>query len=171
MRRKNLFVVEVDVYLASLYLGTEALQAAKAVKVSDASMAGLSDALAASLAKEGPAATAQVATTLKFVRDVGQTKVVEAFNEAFAGCDKAAVDSFKKNMADTIGANGMKNGETLTFYWMNGGAGLAVEKNGEVGPALKAPELEKRLLEVYTRPASAVSPELIKTVKEHIQCV
>lgn len=174
MRRKNLYVVEVDVYLASLYLGQEALRAAKASKGQDPSLAGLPEALylsttAAVSGKQAP--TAQAATTLHFVRDVGQQTVVDAFNDAFQGVDAASIASFKSALGETIGSNGMKAGECVTFYWMNASSGLHVEKNGVVSPAVRAPELERKLLKVYTAPDTAVSPELIKTLRDHLHCI
>lgn len=172
MRRKNLYVVEVDVYNVSLYLGQEALRAAKASKGQDPSLAGLTEAVSKSaVAANSSGKTAQVAAKLTFVRDVGQQALMDAFNGAFQGCDAASVASFKSALGETIGGNGMKTGETVTFFWMSASGGLHVEKNGVVSPAVRAPELERKLLQVYTDPTTGVSPELIKTLKDHLHCI
>ena len=169
MRRKNLLVVEVDVYNAALYLSDAALVVAKAAKAKDAELKELPAVLAAHIA--AGSSKAQVATKLVFVRDVGQSSVVEAFNDAFKGCDVAVVEKFKKAYGEAVGVSGMKNGESCTFIWLGGGGGLVVEKGGVVTPLAKSPEIESRLLKVYLQPGTAVSPELVKCVKEHIQCI
>jgi hypothetical protein len=43
-----------------------------------------------------------------------------------------------------------------------------VEKNGVVTPVAKSPEIEKKLLQVYLQPSTAVSPELVKCFKEKL---
>ena len=174
MRRKNLYVVEVDVYNAGLYLSDSALKAAKAAKAKDPELAELPAALQAHLGQlqpgqKGPQAT--VATKLVFVRDVAQSSVVEAFNDAFKGCDEATVGAFKKAYGEAVGVGGMKNGDSCTFFWLSGGGGLVVEKGGVVTPLAKSSELEGRLLKVYLQPGTAVSPELVACVKQHIQCI
>ena len=97
MRRKNLVVLEVDVYLVSLALSPTAVLAAKNWK-----KAKSGDPLAEVILQQernikvAPAADETTAvTTLRFVRAVGKSQIVEAFSDAFKGmyvcdtCDKA----------------------------------------------------------------------------------
>ena len=172
MRKKNLYVVEVDVYVVGLYLSQGAVKAAKDVKAKDAELGSLPEELAKlSRATGGQASSPVVATQLTFVRDVGQSSIVEAFNDAFAGCDKAAVDSFKKAFAEAVGSAGMKKGESFSFMWAGAGGGLALQKNGVVSIVANNASIESKLLEVYLSPTKTVSPELCACVKQHIQCI
>jgi hypothetical protein len=169
MRRKNLYVVEVDVYNAGLYLSESALKAAKSLRLKDPEMNELPSVLATHIATTGQnGAKAQVATKLVFVRDVGQSSVVEAFNDAFKGCNPSDVDNFKKTFGEAVGATGMKKGDSCTFIWLNGNGGLVVEKNGVITPVAKSPEIEKKLLQVYLQPSIAVSPELVSCLREKL---
>jgi hypothetical protein len=170
MRKKNLYVVEVDVYVVGLYLSQGAVKAAKDVKAKDAELGSLPEELA-KLSRTQKDGSPVVATQLTFVRDVGQSSIVEAFNDAFAGCDKAAVDSFKKAFAEAVGSAGMKKGESFTFMWAGAGGGLALQKNGAVSIVVNNANIENKLLEVYLSPSKTVSPELCACIKQHIQCI
>ena len=169
MRRKNLYITEVDVYNAGLYLSDAALKVAKDSKTKDPELESLPTALGDYLVQSGQKSPqGELATRLVFVRDVGQSSIVEAFNDAFKGCDTVVVDKFKKAYGEAVGVDGMKKGESCTFIWLNGSGGLVVEKNGVVTPLATSAELEKRLLQVYLQPKQAVSPELVKCIKDHV---
>jgi hypothetical protein len=93
MRRKNLYVMEVDVYMIQFYVDEDAMKFVSAWK-KDGGNSSLADSLIkGNLGKSSPIA----AVNCKFVRDVGKDKVVEAFNEAFKGCDSEAVAGKKIN--------------------------------------------------------------------------
>ncbi len=163
MRRKNLYIMEVDVYLVGFYMGEKATQVANDWKSAQGS---LHHALVEKAfgGKKDPMA----AVTLRFVRGVGQDAIVEAFNEAFKGCDTDAIASFKEATKKVIGSNGMKEGEEFSFFWFGDSHGLVVAKNGvaveTVPNTPKVKELEKRLLGVYLDEKTTVSPELVKSV-------
>ena len=88
MRRKNLYVMEVDVYMIQFYVDGDALKCVDAWKKGGGE-SSLSDALIKGNVGKNNSPIAAV--NCKFVRDVGKDKVVEAFNEAFKGCDPEAV--------------------------------------------------------------------------------
>jgi len=156
MRRKNLWVVEVDVYLAALNLSKEAFTAAK-----QAQGANLSDAL---LAYDGkPADDPRAAVTLKFVRDVTTAQIVEAFNDAFVGLEPKDVELFKAALGASVGDKGINVGEQIGFFWLNS-EHLVITKNGVVEQKILSPKVGKCLLGVYLDPAKAVSKELIDSV-------
>jgi len=114
MRRKNFMVVEVDVYLVALSLSPSALLATKNWK-----KAQTGDPLAEVILQQGrnlkvsPAQDESMATaTLRFVRAVGKSQIVEAFSDAFKGVDPAAVTAFKDALAGAIpGDAGLKVGD------------------------------------------------------------
>ncbi len=166
MRRKNLYIMEVDVYLVGFYMGKDAIAAAKKWSAAQGSLQEtlITDAFAG---KGDPMA----AVTLKFVRGVGQDAIVEAFNEAFKGLDPEAIVCFKEATKKAIGEKGMKEGEEFSFFWFGDSNGLVVAKNGaaiEQVPNTKAvKELEKRLLGVYLDNKTSVSPELVKSVTDN----
>jgi len=166
MRKKNFFVVEVDVYLIALSLSDDALQGGKMAlfcgnKLTEALLGTKNSTQDSSLAP-------RVSTRLKFVRQVTTAQVVEAFNEAFQGCNAEAVSNFKTILSSSIGSNGMKVGEEITFYWLKTG-GLLFEKDGETSEVINDPEIEKRLLEVYVDPSRTVSPELVNSFKKYLE--
>jgi hypothetical protein len=77
MRRKNFYVAEVDVYLIGVYLSNESIKSAKAWKAENSSLP-LSDALMSTVKGQNKNEnTANVVITLKFVRDVAKTSIVE----------------------------------------------------------------------------------------------
>lgn len=165
MRRKNLYVMEVDVYMVSCYLNDSAMRAGKDSKEGDDLPSNLLSS--AKGQKDGPL----VAINSKFVRDVGKDKIVESFNEAFKGCDENAVSKLKAHLGSVIGDSGMKKGEEFQFYWYGQPSkGLVIVKNGtvretEASTDMKA--LQERLLNVYIGP-NTVSPELKKSLKNQL---
>lgn len=166
MRRKNLYVMEVDVYLVSCYLNDSAMRAGKETK-RDSDLT--SDLLScANSPKDGPL----VAINSKFVRDVGKDKIVESFNEAFKGCNPNAVAKLKVHLGSVIGDNGMKKGEEFQFYWYGQPSkkGLVIVKNGNVRETETTEDmraLQERLLNVYIGP-NTVSPELTKSLGDNL---
>jgi hypothetical protein len=162
MRRKNLYVVEVDVYMIGLNISEPALNNANKWKI-DNNGESLTDAL---LKGEGQL---RVSCTLKFQREIGNASFVEAFTSAFAGCkDVDAVTKFKKVLGECVGA-GVKKDDELVFYWL-GSTDIAISKNGSVPTicSLQSKEVVGRLLDVYIDPSRAVSKELSTCVADHL---
>jgi len=165
MRRKNLYVMEVDVYLAALNLSPEALSLSQKIFASNPN-ASIAEAIMTPV-KNGSGCKAAV--TLRFVRDVGKDKIVEAFNDAFNELNQNDVKAFKTALGNTLGDAGLKKGEEIAFFWTSDG--IVITKNNNAGNKFKSASgdaVERRLLEVYVDPRRAVSPELIKSIKEQL---
>jgi len=164
MRRKNLYIMEVDVYLAALNLSPEALLISQKIFASDPN-ASIAEAIMTPVNGSG----CKAAVTLRFVRDVAKDKIVEAFNDAFNELNQNDVKTFKTALGNTLGDAGLKKGEEIAFFWTSDG--IVITKNNNVGNKFKSASgdaVERRLLEVYVDPRRAVSPELIKSIKEQL---
>lgn len=168
MRRKSLFVVEVDVYLVGLAMTLEAQKSAKTGLTSGLKFSDI--LLAKNDFVKNNISVPKVSTTLKFVRNVTTTQVVEAFNDAFKGCNPSSVTNFKSVLKSCIGENGMKAGESITFFWLKDG-GLVFEKDGELSTPIRDIELEGRLLDVYIDSGKTVSPELVASFESHLESI
>jgi len=163
MRRKNLYVVEVDVYMCALNFSKPALMSAKNWK-NQPNGESLTDAL---LKGEGELG---VACTLKFQREVGNAAFVDALVAAFAGCkDVDAVAKFKKTLGEAVGTSAKKD-DTIVFYWL-GSTNLAFSKNGSTPVIcdLQSKEICSRLLDLYVDPSKTVSKELTTCVDTHLK--
>lgn len=168
MRRKNFYVMEVDVYLCGLALNDESLERARRWKA-HGSTESLPEILLApsrlnKLKSNGP----RVSVTLRFVRTVGKDKVVEAFNDAFKGLPEEEVAAFKTGLSASVGET-VKEGEEIGFFWMN--SGLQFTKNGVPGELVQSNALAKRLLSVYLDPAMTVSKELVESVDKNVDTI
>ncbi len=168
MRRKNLYITEVDVYVASCYMNEGVLKSVQGKGI-ESGTEKLPDTLLEQKAGRGDAPV--VAINSKFVRDVSKSKIVESFNEAFKGCDPTAVASLKSTLGDVLGEKGMTKGEEFQFYWYGKtNKGLVIVKDGMVKETEASGDmqaLQKRLLNVYLGP-NAVSPELTKSVAKQL---
>lgn len=171
MRRKNLYITEVDVYLVGVNLSAKALKRAQewnAIKKADVSLATYLTQEAAA-GKKSPTDTA-VSATLRFCRNITKDQFLTAFDESFKGCTPEAVASFRSSMSNvmTNGAVGPK--DELVLFWLDNGD-MAFTLNGVLGERLTNFELNKRLLEVYIDPARTVSKELYACIEKHINDV
>ena len=167
MRRKNLYVVNVDVYETSLNVSKPLLDSAKLWKSTDPitlATVFFDTSLRSNLG------LSNAAISLRFVRSVTTSQVVEAFNDAFVGLDAAEVARFKEQLSATVGSSGLKPGESVTFFWIGGG-GLAITKNGQLNSVFDSQAVERRLFEVYIDPKRAVSPELLDNVVKTVASI
>ena len=160
MRRKNFYVMEVDVYMTAVNLSPQALTNVKANNGSSAVEAILKGT-------KGEIPQPAVTVVLRFVRDVDSKKVSEAFNEVFAGVAPEKIANFGKQLSSAVGEKGMKTGEEVMFVWMEGG-GMKFIKNGVVGGGVMDKEIEHKLLGAYLDPVKAVSPELLACFNANI---
>lgn len=174
MRRKNLYLFEVDVYLCGFNLSKPALGVAqawsKANKAGTAST-GLADELVDSKASSGLASgSTSIHITLNMVRHVLTNQIVEAFNDAFVGLEASEVAIFKEALRLAVGPTGILDKENIGFSWLAGG-GMAITRNGEVKAVVQSAVVEKRLLEVYVNPKLAVSKELLDSISANVENV
>lgn len=179
MRRKNLYIVEVDIYLLGLNLSTAALTKGKDWSKTENKTTTLSDALLEKTPLQLPTKTkkattshndVRIALTLRFVRGVTKTQFLDAFNDAFAGCNQANVDTFKNSLGKIVDDSGVKQGEEIYFYWLDNGD-FTVSRNGVMGDTFNINEINHRLLEVYIDPKRTVCPELSKSIHDFLKSV
>lgn len=161
MRRKSFYVVAVDVYMTGLNMLPKVSQ-----KVRQAGEGKAIDVVMG-LAAENPFPEASTCITMHFVRDVTTAQCVDAFKDAFKGCNPEGIARFGAVMTEAVGENGCKVGDEVSFYWLEGG-GLAIDRAGTKPYVVRDAEIERRLLEVYLDPARTVSPDLLKSFKDYL---
>lgn len=163
MRKKNFYLIEVDVYMAAASLSPSALANAKSwIQNRNGTIAAA--VLNAQSATKTPQAAAMI--TMRFARDVGASNLKGAFNEILAGLPAPEIAAFTEQVGDAVGAEGVKNGEDVLFVWMEGG-GLMIVCKGRVG-RISNPAVEEKLLEGYLNPDKGVSPELRKCFADNV---
>jgi hypothetical protein len=163
MRKKNLYVVEVDVYQAAASLSPSAVANAKSwIQNREGSVA--TAVLSAKSGTKTPQAAAMI--TMRFARDVGSSSLTGAFNEILAGLPAAEITAFTEQVSNSVGKDGVKTGEDVLFVWMEGG-GLMIVCKGRVGH-INNPAVEQKLLDGYLNPEKGVSPELRKCFADNI---
>ena len=72
------------------------------------------------------------------------------------------------NKANALGT--INKGEELAFVWLENQS-LAIAHQGKLTEILNAPDLAKRLLNVYLDPKRAVSPELVNSLGANIDII
>lgn len=171
MRRKNLYITEVDVYLVGVNLSSKALKRAQewsATKKNDVTLATYLTQDAAA-GRKVPTDVA-VSATLRFCRSITKDQFLTAFDEAFKGCTPEAVAAFKSSMGKVMSAGSVGQKDELVLFWLDNGD-IAFTLNGTVGERLTNFELNKRLLEVYIDPTRTVSKELYACLEKHLNDV
>ena len=170
MRRKNLIVLEVDVYLIGLSLSPTALGDAKLWKSQEKTCDPLAEIL---LQKQTPRSSSNdneiiVSISLKFVRSVTKPQMVQAFQEALLGCNKDATAEFNEALDRCIDREkGLQKGDVLNFEWTTGG-GFVVSSDQHVSREIVDVGLAQRLLEVYVDDSRTVSVDLVKCIRDHV---
>ena len=170
MRRKNLYVVEVDVYRVGLSLSESAVKKVKH-SVSDGKFSTpLAETILSS--QTPPKSRAEDATvaavTLDFVRAVSIKQMVSAFDDALLGCERTAIAEFSQGLYKVIHeGHGFKTGDKLRIYWQKSG-GIILMCEGKISDVIYNKELSQRLLEVYVDDARSVSKDLIKCIRDNI---
>lgn len=170
MRRKNLYITEVDVYMIGINLSKKGESLAKvwnAKHTSDCSLA----AFLMKNTDQKLASEVTVSATLRFCRQITKDQFLAAFDEAFKGCSPEAVADFRTIMGSAISSGVVAKSDELVLYWLDNGD-IAFALNGVFGDRLTNRELNQRLLEVYIDPARTVSKELYasleSTIKSHL---
>lgn len=162
--------MEVDVYLIGLSLSPAALGSAKLWK----SQGKFCDSLAKALLQKqtpkifGDVDQTHVSVTLKFMRSVSKTQMIQAFDDALLGCDKDALADFNLALNECIDKEkGLQKGDVLTFHWPKGG-GLVVSSSRHISSGIENLGLAERLLEVYVDDSRTVSTDLVNCIKDNI---
>ena len=163
MRKKNFYVVDVDVYLIGINASEKTLTKTQEWLKDSGRKGSLSDYL-----MEAHSEDLDLSATLKFARGITRAQFVEAFTEAFKGCDEMTVKTFQDKLGDIIGES-IKKDDEIAFYWTSLND-IAISKNGsEAIPCrIHSAEVAKRLLEIYVDPAKTVSKELAICMKDHL---
>ncbi len=166
MRRKNFYIVEVDVYLVGLSLTAGMSQRIKQISNPVENVDKVVDVMLRPSSLSTPTRDSNICITLKFVRGVTQQQCVDAFVEAFKGCNADGTAKFSALLGEAIGQTGCKVGEEVNFHWIDEG-GLFISK-GDSDYFIKDPEIERRLLEIYVTSARTVSAELVKNFNSYL---
>ena len=118
--------------------------------------------------KSGVEDASIAAVTLDFVRAVSIKQMVQAFDDALLGCEKAAIAAFSQGLYKVIHeGTGFKDGDKLRIYWQKSG-GVILTCGDKVSDVIHHKELSQRLLEVYVDDARSVSKDLIKCIKDNV---
>lgn len=163
MRRKNLYLFEVDVYLTGLSLLEETIQELQMDQNLTPARAVLASQVTNSKLEGQPVAF----VTCRFVRDVGLNSILDAFQETFTGLPSDDVLEFRNQLGAAVGQDGVKKGDEVIFAWLHNG-GMKILLNGVVGGQVKNPLVEERLIEVYVDKKRTVSPQLVQSLHENI---
>lgn len=167
MRRKNLYIMEVDVYLVGLALSEQAIQTAANWpdrKNTSVLSTFLLDNNYVSLTRPD-AKDPRCAIFIKFVRTATKAQFLAAFKESFSDFEPTEFSEFNSILENVVGDN-MATGDEFSFYWLNNGE-IVIAKNGVVGGRLTNEKISQRLLDVYTDPKRAVSPEMYRSVEDN----
>ena len=157
MRRKNLLVVNVDVYYVGIYLSPKMESIIKSNIKS-----GKSFGLAASTGED-----VSLSIYLKFVRSVTSDKIIQAFKEGLTITDKSAVNAFTSILLKKLGPNGAVKDDTIEFIFKgknNDDIGILV-RDDKVPEIVKSSTLRERLIEIYTG-KDAIVPDIPKQLTD-----
>ena len=136
MRKMNIFITELHVYLVGIHLNDKALERVKSWKM-EKSEELLSTILLPVLSEESsyfPFSNnvkkneSPVSIKLRFVRNVNKEKIVDAFSRAFKGLSKEAVTDFQSALNKALGDNGFVSGP-IPAYKNRGKSAFKVNDN------------------------------------------
>jgi hypothetical protein len=118
MRRKNLLIVDVDVYEVGLNLSPTALAKAKAWKIIGKFKYSLVEMILQIPPRKtfGDVEETSVSIILRFVRPVSKDQIVAAFDEALVGLDQQVLADFKDALGKAT-SGGLKKGDEIYFHW------------------------------------------------------
>lgn len=171
MRRKNFYIVDVDVYLVGLGLSENGIKTAQEWAAKKDEGKPLSNFVLKfvtnNAAKNGGNVNGiKVAIVLRLVRSVTNAQFIEAFREAFAGLNPSDFDDFKSVVDSCVGEK-LNVGDEFAFY-LTEDSELVVAKNGKVGGRVNNPAMTTRLLDVYSDPKRIVSMELYHSLEQNV---
>lgn len=165
-RRKNFYIVEVDVYQIGICFSNDSLKLAKHWNTIKNEKLTLVNYIFDNIKSSQDPKKNILSATLKFYRNVTKVQFLNAFDDAFKGCDATAIIDFKKAFSELI-SDDVKAQDEFIIYWLDNGS-VVVSKNGVIGNTLSNKELNKRLLEIYIDSSKTVSMELFKSLEHNI---
>jgi hypothetical protein len=163
MRRKNLYLFEVDVYMTGLSL----LEATLHDLQTNQNLTPAKAVLASQVTNPNLNGQPVAFVTCRFVRDVGLNSILDAFQETFIGLPSEDILEFRNQLGAAVGAHGVKKGDEVIFAWLHNG-GMKILLNGVVGGQIKNHLVEERLIEVYVDQKRSVSPQLLQSLHENL---
>lgn len=174
MRRKNFYIVDVDVYLVGFGLSENGIKASQEWVAKKDEGKPLSAFVFGSETNnsgkvDGNVNQIKVAIVLRLVRSVTNAQFIEAFREAFAGLNPSDFDEFKSVVDSCVGEK-LNIGDEFAFY-LTEGYELIVAKNGQVGGRVTNAPMTLRLLDVYSDPKRIVSMELYRSLEQNIPVI
>lgn len=172
MRRKNLFVVDVDVYLIGLSLSSPAIDAMKTWKAEGKLSIPLAEVILNDQMPLIPESKETIVSVkLRFVRSVSQTQMIQAFEDALRGCEAASIAEFRAGLLSIIDKDrGLQAGDVLRFDWPKQG-GILLTSGNQQDSRIKDQGLAQRLLEVYVDDTRTVSKDLVKCMMDNIDAI
>lgn len=166
IRKKNLYLVELDIYRIGVVVPASGFtKVGEWIKNPTLPLSHYLLKKDAAPTKSQDPNPIRLGLLLKFCRSVGKDLFVDAFRSAFQGIDAAAFDLFKVALERTMGADGLKTGEEMQFYFLEDGE-IILTKNGAIGGRVNVEALTVRLLDVYTESSRAVSKELCDNLNQ-----
>jgi len=180
MRRKFLIIAEFDVYLVGVGLSKPSLQAAAEWgNAPEDQRKPLSSYILPKPVSNSPKKspgnppsnkTVVAAVMIHMVRAATRAQFVDAFRAAFEGVDQKHFQDFQPLLESCMGEKGMAAKDEMGFYFLNDGT-LMLAKNGEYKGSLSIPEINERLLDIYSDPKRAVSKELTTSISHNFKKV
>jgi hypothetical protein len=151
MRRKNLFITEVDVYAVGLYASSSV------------------DKAASSSWSSKTLSNKDTHLVLQFAREVGTDKIVNAIVDSLASFKrgdkyKKQLTAFKTTLLGGMGGGGVAKGDLIEFLFSS--SSIEITVRGNSAGKVKSSELKEALMDVYVNKKKSVAPELVKAVTE-----
>lgn len=170
MRRKNLYVVEVDIYQVGLALSESSLDKAASWTQNQQSSILSQHVLSNPVAPTNPEAKhPRGAILIRFVRAITKQQFVEAFRESFQGVDTKDFDALSA-VLDGVFDDKIGIGSEFGFFWLNDGE-VVFLKGNEVAGRIKNENISTRLFDVYTDPKRAVSKTLQSSFEANVAVI
>lgn len=170
MRRKNLYVVEVDIYKVGLALSESAIDNAQVWVQNQQSSVISQYILSNPVPSTSPIAKyPRAAILIQFVRAITKQQFVEALRDSFQGVDAADFNALS-DILDHVFDDKIGVGSEVSFFWLNDGE-VVFTKGKEVTGRITNPIIAARLLDVYSDPKRAVSKTLQTSIETNITVI
>ncbi|CAM6003540.1 unnamed protein product [Sphagnum balticum] len=114
-----------------------------------------------------------IAVNLKFTKTVTASQIVNAFLPSFAGIDAESLNNFNETLRGYFALNGQAFtgvvvGDTITFYFMNGG-GVLVYVRDMLKGLYSCRLIEQRLLALYSDKKRCITSKLYDDIVKYLR--